>query len=47
MKRVETALGAVVVAASASVCVALKESPLVNARPSGMLTEKDAAAGIM
>lgn len=47
MKSVETALGAVVVAASASVCVALYESPFVNGRPSGMFTEKDAAAGIM
>lgn len=40
MKRVEVAAGAVVVAGSESVCVALYDRPDVNGIPSGMLTEK-------
>tara|TARA_R110002096_G_scaffold299272_1_gene493752 strand:+ start:412 stop:603 length:192 start_codon:yes stop_codon:yes gene_type:complete len=46
MKRLEVAPGAVVVAASASVWVALYERPLVNGIPSGMFTENVEEAGI-
>ena len=46
MKRLEVCEGAVVVAASASVWVALYESPFENGIPSGMFTEKVVEAGM-